>query len=83
VDIGNGPHSGDERIRNRSQLFIHDQRELEYGLERRLVPAGEGAARIRRLELGDRQRGFASVVAGERAAVEPAEFVVQDPGECQ
>ena len=81
--IRDGPNFGDEGVRNRDQVFVHDQCELEYRLERGLVPAGKGAAGVRRLELSDRQRACAPAVAGERAAIEAAEPVVQDARECQ
>ena len=63
----------DPAVRDGDVAAVDRQREREGGLVRRLVKAGEGPPRIRRLELRD------GVIPSVRFAdVEPAKLVVQD-----
>ena len=65
-------------VRYRRQALGHDQRDAEHSFAIGLVPAGEGSARVGRLELrrGDHVR-LAGLVVGVGGPVEPVELVVQ------
>jgi hypothetical protein len=61
---------GDGRV-----AFIDDQRDVEGGLEGRLVEAGKGAAGVGRLKLSD-----GVVALGGLGEIEAAQLVVEDAG---
>ncbi len=64
--------------RDGEEIGIDHEGDLEHGLQVGLVPAREGSTSAGRLELGGGERAGGSVGVGERAAVEPAQLVVEE-----
>ena len=81
--VAGGLLAVDGRVGQRGQILIHDQRDPEHRLELGLVPAGEGPAGVRGLELGDGDDVIDPVVGREGAAVEAVQVVVEDAGEAE
>ena len=64
--------------RDGKQVVGDFEGDFEHGLVGGLVPAGEAASSVGRLELGGGDRVLGAVVVGEAAAVEASELVVED-----
>ena len=72
---GAGRIADDGAVGDGGVAGVDDQRDVEGGLEGGLVEAGEGAARVGGLELGD-----GVVAAGGFGEIKAAQLVVQDAG---
>src|SRR6202044_2949254 len=73
----NGSFVRDSGVGQRRQILIDHQGHFEDRLERRIVPARQGAARGRRFELGSRYRKGLTRSVSVLAAIEAMEFVVK------
>ena len=69
------------RVRHRGEVLGDVERHREHRLEVGLVPAREGLAGVRGLELGDRDDMFVAGFVRESRPVEASELVVEHTGE--
>jgi hypothetical protein len=80
---GVGGLADDGHIGDGGEVGGDDHREIEFGLIGWLIPAGKGASRIGRLELGGGHHPLTPVRAGVLAAIQAAQLVVQLAGEAE